>query len=58
MFDEVSMKKSANSKQVESETTDRISQQVESNTTSLSLERPISFEIIYAVTHGGDHVAD
>jgi len=52
------MKKSANSKQVESETTDRISQQVESNTTSLSLERPISFEIIYAVTHGGDHVAD
>ena len=35
-----------------------ISQQVESDATSPSLERSISSEIIPAVTYDGDHVAD
>jgi len=38
--------------------TDRISQLVESDTTSPSLEKSVSFEIIPAVTQGGDQVAD
>ena len=35
-----------------------ISQQVESDTTSPSLERTVSVEIILAVTQSTDHVAD
>ena len=31
---------------------------MESDATSLSLERSVSLEIILAVTQGGDHVAD
>jgi len=50
--------KPTNSQQVESEKTEGISQQVESDATSPSLERSISFEIIPAVTQDGDHVAD
>jgi len=37
--------------------TDRISQQVKSNVTSPSLDRSILFEIIPAVTQGGENVA-
>ena len=40
--------------QVESKMTDRISQRVESNATSPSLERSVLFEIIHAMTQGGD----
>ena len=50
--------KHTNSWQVESKTSDRISQHVESDATSLSLDRSISFEIIPAMTQGGDHVAN
>ena len=38
--------------------TDRISQQVENNSTSPSLDKSVSFEIIPAMTQGDDHVAD
>jgi len=43
---------------VESQMTDRILQQVESDVTSPSLERSVSFEIIPSVTQGGDQVAE
>jgi len=43
---------------VEIEKTKGISQQVESDTTSPSLERSVSLEIISTVTQGSDHVAD
>ena len=49
--------KPTGSQQVESKTTDMISQQVVSDATS-SLNISVSFEIIPAVTHGGDHVVD
>ena len=57
-FDEASMMKPKNSQQVKSQTTDMISQQVESDATLPSLERSISFEIIPAVTQSGDHEVD
>jgi len=43
---------------VESEKTNRISQQVESDTTPPPLDRTISFEITREVTQADDHVAD
>ena len=46
MFDEASMVKPTNS------------QQVESDATSPSLERPISFEITSSVTQGDDQIAE
>jgi len=59
MFNEASMVKPIDSQQVESQTmTDRILQQVESDTTSPSLYRSISFEVILSVTQGGDQVAE
>jgi len=58
MFDEASMVKPTNSQQVESQTTNRILQQVESDATSPSLERPISFEITSSVTQGDDQIAE
>ena len=57
-FDEASMMKPTSSQQVESETTDRISQQVESDAISQSLERSVSLEIILVVTQDDDHVAN
>jgi len=44
--------------QMDIENTKWISQQVESNATSPSLERSVSLETIPAVTQGSDHVAD
>ena len=58
MFDKALMMKPTDSQQVERKTTDRISQQVESEATSLSLEKSVSFEIIPTVTQGDDHIAD
>jgi len=43
IFDETWMMKPTNSQQVESETTERISQQAESDAISMSLERSVSF---------------
>jgi len=43
---------------VEIEKTKGISQQVESDTTSLSLERLVSLEIIPMMTQGSDHVSE
>jgi len=43
---------------VESEKIDRISQQVKSDATPLSLDRSVSFEITPEVTQDGDHVAN
>jgi len=57
-FNEALMMKPTNSKQVESEKTEGISQQMKSDATSSFLERSISLEIIPAVTHGGDHIAN
>jgi len=51
------MMKSTISQQVEIEKTKRILQQVESDTTSPSLERSVSLEIIPTVTQGSEHVA-
>jgi len=42
--------KPTDSQQVESKMTDKISQQVESDATSPSLDRSVSFEITLAVT--------
>ena len=50
MFDEASMVKPTDSQQVESKTTDMISQKVESDVTSSFLDRSVSVEIIPAVT--------
>jgi len=52
------MVKSTNSQHVESKKTKRISQQVESDATSTSLDRTVSVEIILAVTQDNDYVAD
>jgi len=52
------MVKPTNSQQVESQTTDRILQQVESDVTSPSLNRSVSLEVIPSVTQGGDQVAE
>ena len=57
-FDEASMLKSTISQQVEIKKTKRVSQQVESDATSPSLERSVLLEIIPTVTQGSDHVAD
>ena len=57
-FDEASILKSTISKQVEFEKSKRISQQVESDATSPSLEKSVSLKIIPTVTLGSDHVAD
>jgi len=46
------------SQQVEIEKTKEISQLVESDTTSPSLERSVSLEIILTVTQSSDHVVD
>ena len=56
-FDEASMVKPTNSQQEESQTTNRILQQVESDAASPSLERSVSFEVIPLVTLGDDQVA-
>jgi len=52
------MVKSTNFQQVGSEKTKGISQQVDSDTTSPSLDRTVSVKIIPAVTQGTDHVTD
>ena len=57
MFDEASMVKPTNSQQVESQTTNRILQQVESDATSPSLERSLSFQVIPSVRQKDDQVA-
>jgi len=51
------MVKPINSQQVESQTANRILQKVESDTTSPSLERSVSFQVIPSVTQGDDQVA-
>ena len=57
-FDEASMVKPTNSQQVESHlTANRILQQVESDATSPSLERSVSFEVTPSVIQGDDQVA-
>ena len=50
MSDKASMMNPTDSQQVESKMTGRISQQVESDATSPSLDRSVSFEIIPTVT--------
>ena len=57
-LDEASMVKPIDSQQVESQTTDMMLQQVESDATSSSLGRSVSFEVIPSVTQGGDQVAE
>ena len=52
------MVKPTNSQQVESKKTKGISQQVESDATSPSLEKLVSFEITLTVTQGSDYIAD
>ena len=56
-FDEASMVKLTNSQPVESEKTKGISQQMESNVISSSLDNTISLESIPAMTQGSDHLA-
>ena len=46
------------SQQVKIEKTKRVSQQIESDATSPSLERSVTLEFIPTVTHGSNHVAD
>ena len=58
IFDEASMMKPEDSQQVESKKTEEISHQVESDVTSPSLERSVSFETIPMVTLDGGPVAD
>jgi len=48
------MVKPTNSQQVESQTANRILHQVESDATSSSLERSVSFEVIPSVTQEDD----
>jgi len=57
-FDEASILKPTISQQVEIEKTKELSQLVESDATSLSLERSVSLEIIPTVTQGSDHVPE
>jgi len=52
------MVKPINSQHVESEKTDMISQQVESEATPPSPDSSVSFEIILEVTQGENHVTD
>ena len=52
------MVKPANSQQVESQTVNKILQQVESDAISTSLERLLSFEITPQVTQRNDQVAE
>ena len=52
------MVKPTNSQQVESEKTNRISQQVESDATPPSPDSSVSFEITPEMTQGDDHIAD
>ena len=52
------MVKSTNSQHVESEKTKGISPQVESDATSPSLERSVSFEVIPSVTQEDDQVVE
>ena len=53
-FDEASMVKPTNSQQIESQTANRILQQVESDATLPSKERSVSFEVTPSVTQGDD----
>jgi len=57
-FDKASMLKPTISQQVEIEKTKGISQQVNSDVTSPSLEMSVFLEIIPMVTLGSDHVAE
>ena len=57
-FDEASIVKPTDSQQVESEKTNRISQQIESDDTLLSPDSSVSFEITLEVIQGDDHVAN
>ena len=57
-FEEASMVKPTDSQQVESEKTNRISQQVESDATLPFLDSSVSFDITPEVTQDGDHVAN
>ena len=63
-FDEASMLEPTISQQVEIEKTKRVSQQVESDATSPSLERSVSLEslvsleMIPMMTQGSDHLAE
>ena len=57
-FDKASMMKPTISQQVEIEKTKGVSQQVESDVTSSSLERSVSLEITTTVTQGSGHVAE
>ena len=50
--------KSTIAQQVEIEKTKEVSQQVESDATSPSLERPASSEIIPTVTQGSDQISE
>jgi len=57
-FDKTSMMKPTDSQHVESEKTNRISQQVESDGTPPSPDSLVSFEITHEVTQDDDHIAD
>jgi len=57
MFNEASFE-AINSQQVESRTANIILQQVDSDTTSPSLERSVLFEVIPSVTQRDDRVAE
>ena len=57
-FDETSMLKSTISQQMEIEKIKEVSQQVESDATSPSLERSVYLEIIPTVTQDSDHVVE
>jgi len=58
IFDEASILKSTISQQVEIERTKEVSQQVESDATSSSLERSVSLKIIPKVTQDSGQVAE
>ena len=57
-FDDSSILKPIISQQMEIEKTKGVSQQVDSDATSPSLERLVSLEIIPTVTRSSDHVGD
>ena len=57
-FDVASMVKPTDSQPVESEKTNRILQEAESDATLPSLDKSVSFEITLKVTQGDDHVAN
>ena len=52
------MKKPTDSQQVKSEKTNRISQQLENDTTLSFPDSLVSFEITTKVIQSGDHIAD